>query len=775
MPIPESVVRKDAQEKVTGQAKYAADIVQTGSVCARLFTSPVAHGLLKNVDISKAQAAEGVLAVVTGSSQLKLTGVLIQDRPALAIGKVRYMGEPIACVIARTEKQAAAAVRLIRAEIEPLPIVASIAEALMPDAEVLHADAASYAAIVDDCIPQAGTNIASSFRIRKGDPTEAFKACAQIVEKRCFLPHSAHLAMEVRTVQAELKPDGTLWILSSTQAPYTVRKLVAGFLNIEPGMVRVETTLLGGGFGGKSCVQLEYIAAMCALAVPHKRVQLVLSREQDMSSAPCKLALEASVKLGADTNGRLLAGEMTFVLDCGAYSDISPNMSKAVAVDCTGPYRLDNLSCDSMTVYTNHTYATAYRGFGHEAYTFCVERTLDELSKKLQIDPMRMREINAIKPGDLTPTRVESTLSNTGNLGECLEKLKGMCDWDSGDYKRFDNGKIRAKGLSCLWKTPNPSVNASSGAVITFNPDGSCNLIVGVVEMGSADKTQLCQMVADKLRMKYERVHIEMKVDTRTMPEYFKTVASLSEFLAAKACMRAADDAVSQLKKLAAMVLRCETDELDYGSERVFLLSNPKFCIGYQDLVNGITMQDGNSIGQPVIGRGSAIMRHVGKLAPDTGEGKVGHAWTVGAQAVEVEYEPRDCTYRLLNAWTVLDVGKVIDADTMKSITMGGMGMGLSMARGEEFAYSADCLMENTSMRTYKAIHIGEEPRMFVEFVETPQLDAPFGTRCYTEHGIIGMPAALGNALSRAVGKPLDMLPLTFESIWRASGKAAEK
>ncbi|MDO4549358.1 MAG: xanthine dehydrogenase family protein molybdopterin-binding subunit, partial [Clostridia bacterium] len=716
-------------------------------------------------------AAPGVAAVVTGSHDNRLTGVLLQDRPPLAIGRVRYMGEPVAAVIAGTEAQAQAAARLIEIEIEPLPCIGSIAQATSDDAAIIHPDAKNYASLVDDVKPEPGTNIAASFRIRKGDTATIWDKCAHVAHERFFIPQAEHLAMEVRCAESELKADGTMWIRSATQSPFTVRKLVAGMLDMDPGMIQVETTLLGGAFGGKSAVQLEYIAALCAMAVPGRRVNLVLTREQDMASCPCKLGLEADIKLGCDAEGKFVAGEMTYWLDCGAYSDISPNMSKAIAVDCSGPYRIDNLSCDSLCVYTNHTYSTAYRGFAHEAYTYCLERIIDVLADMAGADPMTMRRVNAIMPGNYSPTQVEITLSNAGNIAACIDGLKQICRWNEGFCQAFPNGKIRAKGLGCFWKTPNPSLDASAGAVITFNPDGSCNLLTGVVEMGNAGKTHLCQMVAEKLRMDYDRVHVVMSVDTRTTPEYFKTVASLSSFLAGRAALNAADDAIRHMKKLAAIALRCETDELDYGEERVFLISNPKFAIGYQDLVGGLAMQDGNNLGQPVIGRGSSVMRHIGALSEDTGKGKVGHAWTVGAQAVEVEYDPGDMSYRLLNAWTVIDAGAIIDEASMRSMIMGGMSMGLSMARGEMCAYSPDCLMENTSMRTYKASHIGEEPRYQVEFVTTPQLDAPFAARSYTEHGIIAMPAALGNALSRAVGKKLNMLPLTNESLWIASGK----
>lgn len=768
MAVQTKIVRKDAQEKVSGQARYAADMLPQGTLHAHLLTSPAAHGLIRRIDVTAAENAPGVLAVITGSDQQKLCGPLLQDRPPLAIGRVRYAGEPLAAVIARTEAQAETAARLIRCEIQPLPLIGSIEQALAPGAELLHPDAGSYASLVDDVKPVQASNIAAEFHIRKGDPAGEWSRCAQIVQQHFSLPRSAHAAMETHAVQAEYRADGTLWLLSSTQAPYTVRELVAGCLGLEPGKVRVETALVGGGFGGKSAVQTEFIAALAAMRLPQQRIILALTREQEMETAPCRLALEADIRLGADAEGRLLAAEMTYRLDCGAYSDIAPNISKAIAVDCSGPYRIDHLSCDSITVYTNHTYATAYRGFGHLEYTFCLERTMDMLADRLEMDPLQLRAINAIRPGDTTPTQVEITRSNAGNISECISRLRTISAWDEGLRQSLPNGKIHAKGMACLWKTSDPASDASAAAVLTFNPDGSCNLNTGVVEMGNGGKTQLCRMVAERLRMPYDRVHVEFGVDTRTTPEYFKTVASLSSYLAGKAALNAADDAVRQLKKLAALVLRCETDELDYGEERVFLLSNPRFCVGYQDLCGGVSLPDGNSVGQSVIGRGSAVLRHQGMLSEDSGKGRTGHGWTVGAQYAEIEYDPRDKTYRLLNAGSVTDIGAVTDADAQRGMIMGGMAMGLSMARSEACVYNSDCRMENTSLRTYKLMHIGEEPRYQAEFVTTPQLDAPQGARSYTEHGIIGMPAALANALSRAIGKPVNVLPLTGEAVWRA-------
>ena len=760
--------RKDAPEKVTGQARYAQDAHLPGMAYGRLAVSPVAHGRIVGLDVSAAQAAPGVLSVLTGSGALPLAGVLVRDRPILAFDFVRYVGEPLALVVARSEAQAAHAAGLVRADIEPLEPVDSVERALQPDAPLVHTKVGCYAKLVDDVYPRVNSNVASEYAVRKGDPANAWSACAAIVEQHFSLPASAHAAMETRCAQAELRADGTLWIRSSTQSPFAVRQLISEAFALEAGQVRVEAPFLGGGFGGKSAVQLEYLAALAARALPGTRVEVDVTRAQDMTTLPCRAGLTADVKLGANAEGELQAAELRFLLDCGAYADIGPNMAKAIAVDCTGPYHVDHLYCDALCVYTNHTYCTAFRGFAHESYTFCVERAMDELARRLGMDPLTLRAKNAIRPGQFTPTQVQVSDSNTGNLTACIERLKPLIGWDEGERIEIGRDLVRARGVACLWKTPNPPTNASAGAVITFNGDGSINLNVGVVEMGNAGTTHLAQMAAEKLRMPCDRVHVTHNVDTRLSPEYWKTVASMSSYLAGRAVCQAADDALAQLKAVASIALRSPVEDLEHGNERIFLRHEPRFAIGYADLALGLTLPDGNAVGRQVIGRGSAVLSHVGPLAQDTGRGKTGQAWTVGAQGVEIELNLRTGDYRLLNAATVMDVGTVLDEAETCAMIRGGMSMGLSLAKGETLDYDEACAPRGTGFRTYKLLHVGEEPRYAVELVSTPQIDAPFGVRSYSEHGIIGIPAALGNALSTAAQRPLNQTPLTPESVWRA-------
>ncbi|HWQ78632.1 MAG TPA: xanthine dehydrogenase family protein molybdopterin-binding subunit, partial [Anaerovoracaceae bacterium] len=767
--IGKSIQRKEAWDKVTGKAQYTDDLPMAGMLSARLLTSTFAHARILRVDTSKALAVAGVKAVLTGADFSELFGSLVQDRPALARDVVRYAGEPVAMAVAQDEFTAEKAVRLIEVEYEQLPVILTPSQSLADGAVLIHDQPGGYKKVMTDIYPEAGTNIASRYRIRKGDAAKAFGRCDAIVRQHFFLPPSDHLAMEVRTARAEISSEGTVLITTSSQAPYGVRDQISKVFSIPSGQIRVKVPFVGGGFGGKTPVALEILAFLASRSVGGKAVRLTIPREQDMASAPCRIGLEADIKIGADQDGIIQAAELTYWLDCGAYTDIAPYMTKAIAVDCTGPYHIENLSCDALCVYTNHTYATSYRSFAHESYTFCMERALDMLARRCALDPLEFRLRNAIQPGSLTPSQVLCSSGLTGDLTQCLHRIKRLSEWDGGSAVPVKQDTVRAKGIACFWKTENPPSDAVSGALVTFNPDGSVNLITGVVEIGSGGQTHLAQILAEKLRIDPEQVHVVMEVDTRVAPEHWKTAASMTEYMAGHAVARAADDMLGQLRANGAQAFGCPAGEIEVDSGRVYSKKNPERFIELKDIVHGYKATDGASIGEPVLGRGGFMLKGLSELDPQTGRGKTGPAWTLGVQAVEIEADLETCTYRIIAASTVMDVGKIINPESMRSMVAGGMAMGVSMASREAFVYDAAGISQAPNLRTYKLLHIGQEPDYRVDFVETPESESPYGVRGYSEHGIIGIPAALGNALSAAFGKEFTSLPLTPEKIWRMS------
>jgi len=326
---------------------------------------------------------------------------------------------------------------------------------------------------------------------------------------------------------------------------------------------------------------------------------------------------------------------------------------------------------------------------------------------------------------------------------------------------------IRAKGVSCFWKTSDSPTNASSGVIITLNTDGSVNLNFSAVEIGPGMKTTIAQIFAEKMKMDINKVYVVMNVDTQTSPKHWKTVASMTTFMVGNAVIDAAEDLIRQLREIGAIVLKCTPKDLEVENERVYLRDDPEIYVTFKDLVYGYEYPGGTSIGGQMIGRGSYIMKHLTKLDKETGKGKAGVSWTVGAQAVEIEYDPKKYTYRLLKAATVIDVGKVINPKTARGLIMGGMSMGLGLATREELLYNDAGILENTSLRTYKPIHYGQNPQYIVDFIETPQIDAPFGARGMGEHGILGISAAFANAISLAAQSDFDKLPISPELIWK--------
>lgn len=769
MVIGKRVERKDAWDKVTGQARYTDDAPTAGLLCARLLTSTQAHAEIKSMDLSKALAVKGVKSIITGAQCPELFGPLVLDRPALARDVVRYAGEPVALVVAQDKSIAEAAVRLIEVSYAPLPVVLTPSQALADGAARVHENPNGYQTVMTDLYPEEKTNIASRYKIRKGNVPPAFRRSDIIVQQRFTLPPSDHLAMEVRSARAEITADGTVLLTTSSQSPYAVRKQLAEAFQIPAGQIQVNVPFVGGAFGGKAPVFLEILVYLASRSVGGRAVRLTIPREQDMASAPCRIGLEAEIKIGVTKEGLLQAAEMTYWLDCGAYTDIAPYMAKAIAVDCTGPYHIENLTCDSLCVYTNHSFATSYRSFAHESLTFCVERMMDLLAHKCGLDPLEMRMKNAIRPGSMTPTQVVCTDSTVGNLTKCLNQVKALSEWDDGKPRIIKPDTIQAKGVACLWKTENPPTNAISGALITFNPDGSVNLNTGVVEIGSGGQTNLALILAERLRIDPGQVHVVMPVDTRTAPEHWKTVASLTEYMAGHAVVRAADDLMEQLRQNGAQALECPYEEIEISNGRVYTKKHPERFLAFKVIVQGYQSASNESIGEPALGRGGFMLKGLSLLNPQTGKGKTGPFWTLGAQVVEIEADLKTFSYRILSASTVLDVGKVLNPELACAVTAGGVSMGISLASREAFPYNDRGIPQAPNLRTYKLLHIGQEPEYRVGFVETPNDDSPYGARGYSEHGIIGIPAALGNALSAAFGTDFLFLPLTPERLWKAA------
>lgn len=762
-----SFFRKDAINKVTGAAKYTADLKTSGTLYAELIISPYAHAEILRIDLSAATKLQGVVKILTGRDSSLLTGEEIRDRPIIAKDRIRHHGEVVAMVIAETQHEAKKAAGLIRVAYKPIPVVNSVSAALMEDAPLIHERLGDYKKI-NGVYPIPGTNICNHTKIRKGNAKAILNQCAYTAEEVVSMPVGDHAAIELRSASAERSPDGNVIIYSSSQVPFAIKKWISRLFQIGQENITVHTPLVGGAYGGKSAIQLEFLVMLATLAVNGQKVSLTNTRERDFITSPSHIGLDAKVKIGSDEKGLLKAAEIFFYFDGGAYSDKATDMSRAAAIDCTGPYKIDHLTCDSYCVYTNHPYATSFRGFGHAELTFAIERTMDVLAKQIGIDPSELRYINVIQTGELTPTGVRLTDNNIGDLRKCIEKARALINWDNGQFSRVNQDIVRAKGFSCFWKTSNIASNASSGALVLFNNDGSVMLSCGVSEIGTGSRSVLAQIAAERLQMDIRRINIQMDVDTNRSPEHWKTVASRGLWMAGNAVLAAADDAINQLLQAASRAFQVALEDLYLANGFVHSKSKPEKRVSYSDLAYGYTYPNGNTVGGQIIGRGTYTLQDMTLLDPETGQGNPGPDWTIGAEAVEVEFNTRTYMYSLLQAVAVLDAGTIINPALAVGQIKGGMSMGLSYASREAFVYDDYARVLTHQFRTYKVLRYGENPSYTVDFVNTPSRQTAYGLRGLGEHGIIGIPAALASALSFACGVQLFSLPLLPESIWRA-------
>ena len=392
---------------------------------------------------------------------------------------------------------------------------------------------------------------------------------------------------------------------------------------------------------------------------------------------------------------------------------------------------------------------------------------MELLAERLGMDAVELRRLNAIRAGDTTPSQ-DVLDANTGNLRECLDRVAERLDWSAGARVQVSEHVVRAKGVSAYWKAPAIPTFTDAGAVVTFNEDGSVNLVTGAVEMGQGIYTGLAQIVAEALQIHPDDVHVVNEVMTDRSTHDWTSAASRTLFMVGRAALAAVDDAVTQIRRVASAPLRCPEEDLEVSGGRVFLRDDPEQGLPLSQVVLGYVYENGNAIGGPVIGRGKYIARHLSNLDPATGKGRPGLEWTLGAEGVEVEVDLRDGSFRVLRAVCSMDVGRVINPALARGQIVGAMAMGIGYTTREAFLFDSQERVVNAKLRDYKLVRYGEQPEYVVDFVETPQGDGPFGARGLGEQGIIGMPGALSAAFSRAVGVQLNTLPITPELLWRA-------
>ena len=742
----------------------------------RIKLSPHAHARIKRVDTSKAEKVPGVRAIVTGKTLDMMLGLYMCDRPILGRDVVRYQGEQVAAVAAETEQAARRACELIEIEYEPLPAVFDPEEAL---------DEGQF-----ECIPSSiptTTCVASSSRRRTptspttrrsgratwklASPKPTRSSSSDSPTRRSHTP-----PLETHVVIAQALPGRRAHIITSAQSPFTVRNLFAIAFGMPHNSVRVQIPYVGGGFGGKAGIHLEPLAYCLSREAGGRPVKITATREEEFNVLPSRQGLKTIIKTGVKNDGLITALKVKYMWDAGAYADYGVNIGRAAATSGAGPYVVDNCWIDSLVVYTNKLYGTAFRGFGHLEVLWGVERNLDRIAHALGLDPYEIRQKNVLRAGTTTITS-EKVTPNHGRPDLCLEKVAQEIGFDQRTRAPatgpLPKGKVRGKGIALLQKSPAMPVFTSCSAIIKFNEDASVNLLISGVDYGQGTYSSLANIVAQELSIPREKVNVVFDCDTATQPYDWQTVASRFQVMGGNACIDACRDCIEQLKQVASQVLRAPEHELVCEDERVYVRHSPDESVTYRELVLGYTYPNGNSIGGPINGRGKYIAQGLTHLDPKTGQGKAALDWTYGAHGIEIELDTETGEIDIIKISSAFDVGRVIHEAMCRTQVQGGVLQGLGSALFEGFRFDDKGRMLNPSFVDYKIPTAKDVPRETQQhFVETPQLDGPFGARGVGEHPMISIPSALGNAIFDATGVDIEDLPLSSENVYMALKRA---
>jgi len=764
--IGSNVLRIDVKEKSCGSAVFTDDI-QFGKnlLHARIKRSPHPHALIKKIDVSRAQALEGVRAVVTGDDFPGKIGLYLKDRNIFARERVRYIGEAVAGVAAVSEEIAEKALDLIEVEYELLPAIFHPLDAIKADAPLLHPDLGEYE-VANFIFPQAGTNISNHFKIRKGDPDAQWQHCAAVVEREYYIPHIQHVPIETHVAIAQVNHTGKITLWSSSQSPFAQRDLIAKTLGISTSDIRVISGYVGGGFGCKAGVTMEALPIVIAMKVKGYPVKLRLTREEEFYTNFVRQALVIRLKMGCDEQGTMLAMENTMYWDGGASTEYGVNITRAGGYSSTGPYDIPHVKTDSYCVYTNNTVGGPYRGFGMSELHTGIEQCVDELADAIGMDRVDFRMQNVVQGGDILATGMQ--MHPTG-IKECIQKVAQAVDWGKPSTPDEPHKK-RGKGIAIMWKAPAMSPNPGSSATIKLNEDGTLLLGVGGQEIGQGAFTVAAQLAAAGIGVPVETVRISRPVDTDYSPYEWQTVASRITWSMGNAILAAAQDVRRQVFDIVSEAWHEDPHDLDIV-EGVVISKRSEREIKLKDFaVYGLPRENYEGwIGGPIFGRGKFMPTYVTGLDKETGQGRraVVH-YTTGAQAFEVEVDTQTGKLRVLRAATAFDVGKAINPDLVKAQMEGGLVQGLSSALFEQMLFK-DGEMQNPNFVDYRistTVDLPDEIQTFI--VEVPQDDGPYGARGVGEHPMVPTIAGIANAIHDAVGIRMQGPPFTAEKIFLA-------
>jgi CO/xanthine dehydrogenase Mo-binding subunit len=728
-------IRPDGVDKVTGRATFGADYVMPGMLWGKVKRSPHAHARIVKIDASKALALAGVKAVVTGADFPDIasdeafvgegpTNFRDQAHNVIARHKALYEGHAVAAVAATTEAIAEAAVDLIDVTYEVLPFVIDVEDAMKPDAPILHDDL--FTAGVEPK-PTKPSNISKRIAFTKGDVEAGFKDAEVIVEGR-YTTQPVHQAyIEPHACVCSVAADGQVNIISSSQGQFMVRAYVAKILALNISDIRAVPAEIGGGFGGKTIVYLEPLSV--ALSKQSGRpVKMVMTREEVFRASGPTSGAVVEVKIGAKKDGTITAAHAEMWYQAGAYpgSPVGPGV-----MCCFAMYDVANVEAIGYDVVSNRPKVAAYRAPGAPISTFATESAVDDLARKLGMDPLALREKNAAKDG--TKTHYGPTLVNIGYM-ETLQAAR------STEHYRIKLGKNQGRGVaSGFWF----NIGGESSAAVHVAEDGTVVAVSGNPDIGGS-RASIGMMVAEVLGVKAEIVRT-IVADTSSVGFTFLTGGSRVTFATGMAATQAAEKVVEQLKSRAAQIWDIPAEAVEWKDGQAFPAGSNAGA--FEPLsIAAIALKSGRT--------GGPISAEVSLNAQGAGPG-------FGTHVCDVEVDPETGQVTILRYTAVQDVGKAIHPSYVEGQVQGGAVQGIGWALNEEYIYDKNGKMDNPGFLDYRCPVASDLPMVDAILVEVPNPRHPFGAKGVGEVPIVPPMAAVANAIRDAIGIRMHHLPMS--------------
>ncbi|MCX5785338.1 MAG: xanthine dehydrogenase family protein molybdopterin-binding subunit [Elusimicrobia bacterium] len=765
--VGQSVLRVDGWEKVKGAAKYTDDLeFGPGLLYAAVVESPFAHARIKSINTAKAEKLHGVVKVVTGENFKHKFGLYMTDRYVFATDTVRFVGEQVAAVVATDAKIALRGAALVEVKYEELTPVLDPVKALEKNSPLVHPDLENYRH-VPWFFPKPKTNIAHWRKTRKGDLAKGFKEADLVMEDTYYVPRYAHCAIEPHCVIGLYDESGRLTMWTSSQSPFTQRNVFVQALEplgISHKDVRVISTYIGGGFGGKAGVSMEIMGAALAMSVQGRPVKVLWNRAQEFYNTYQRQGVTAKIKIGVKKDGRITALDYEMYWDAGAYVEYGANVVNAAGLSASGPYKVDNLKIDSMCIYTNLPPGGPYRGFGYSEFLFGLESHITRVANKIGMDPVAFRKKNAIKEGDTLPYGAHM---NPNGIKEAIEKVEKEIKWGVKE-KSKDPKKAIGKALVCFWKSPAMPPNAASSAFLKFNEDGSINILVSGMELGQGLLTVMAQIASEVLSVPVTKIRVETP-DTDRNPYEWQTVGSHVTWGCGNAVKRAALDAREKIFDLVQRVRCLDKSTLYLKNEMVRCRTKPDFELRLRDFViDGIQAEDHTFKGGPIMGTGMFMPEFSSAIGdPETGQG--GHPnvhYTTGSAGIILEVDKETGKMKIKKAVLAVDCGKAINPDLVKGQIVGGLLQGFATVLYEDMRFNEKGRLLNPNFSDYKIPTAMDMPEEVVPIIiEVAQPDGPYGARGVGEHTMIPAAPLIANAVEDALGVRIKSMPVTKEKV----------